>query len=208
MATRPPRARPRVARRRCRAEPPPGSPQRALDELAALDLAIHDTVARTPTPTLDRALGQVSNAANYSGLWVATAAVLSLFGHRGRRAALVGMAAVGVTSATANALVKPLLRRRRPLRVGAGLRHPVRMPTSGSFPSGHTASAFAFASAVGAELPALAVPLRLVATAVAWSRVQSGVHFLGDVVAGALLGATIGSWTHRLAARHRGAGRG
>lgn len=178
----------------------------ALDELAELDVALHDTVTRTPTPTLDRALGQVSNAANWSRLWIGTAGLLSLLGSRGRRGALVGLCAVGATSATANLVVKPVLRRHRPVRAEAGRGHAVRMPTSGSFPSGHTASAFAFSSAVGAELPALAVPLRLAATTVGWSRVQSGVHFPGDVVAGALLGATIGSWTHRLAARHRPGG--
>ena len=175
----------------------------ARAELAALDQAVHDSVAGTPTPTLDQALGRVSNAANYSRLWVVTAALLSLLGRRGRRAAVVGMAAVGATSATANLVVKPLLRRGRPVRVEADGGHRVKMPTSGSFPSGHTASAFAFSSAAGAELPVLAVPLRLAATTVGWSRVQSGVHFPGDVVAGALLGASIGSWTHRLAARRR-----
>lgn len=189
---------------RCgRRQPSADVAQQALAELAALDLAVHDTVAGTPTPALDRALGRVSNAANYSRLWLVTAAVLSLLGHRGRRASVVGLMAVGATSATANLLVKPLLRRGRPVREDGEHDHPVRMPTSGSFPSGHTASAFAFSSAAGAELPVLALPLRLAATTVGWSRVQSGVHFPGDVVAGALLGASIGSWTHRLARRGR-----
>ncbi|MGZ4598400.1 MAG: phosphatase PAP2 family protein [Oryzihumus sp.] len=198
----------RSGRRRRHAAPASDVGHRALAELAALDLAVHDTVAGTPTPTLDQALGRVSNAANYSRLWVVTAAVLSLLGRRGRRAAVVGLAAVGATSATANLVVKPLLRRGRPVRVEAERGHRVKMPTSGSFPSGHTASAFAFSSAAGAELPVLALPLRLAATAVGWSRVQSGVHFPGDVVAGALLGASIGSWTHRLAARRRAAREG
>src|SRR6266536_2305966 len=107
------------------------------------------------------------------------------------RAALEGVVAIGVTSATVNLGVKPLARRRRPDRVSPDLfaaRH-VRMPESTSFPSGHAASAFAFAYAVGRHLPGLAVPIRLLAGGVAYSRVHSGVHYPGDVVIGSILGA-------------------
>ena len=74
------------------------------------------------------------------------------------------------------------------------------MPETTSFPSGHSASGFAFAGAVGASLPGLAVPLRGLAAAVAYSRVHTGVHYPGDVVIGSLIGTTIGQAT-ALAAR-------
>jgi membrane-associated phospholipid phosphatase len=67
------------------------------------------------------------------------------------------------------------------------------MPGSTSFPSGHAASAFAFATVVGHELPPAALPLWLLATAVAYSRVHTGVHYAGDVVVGALIGAACGA---------------
>ena len=63
------------------------------------------------------------------------------------------------------------------------------MPESTSFPSGHSASAFAFAYTVGRHYPGLAVPIRLLASAVAYSRVHTGVHYPGDVVIGAVVGA-------------------
>ena len=66
------------------------------------------------------------------------------------------------------------------------------MPSSTSFPSGHSASAFAFAIAVGAFLPGLGVPLRFLAAGVAYSRVHTGVHYPGDAVVGSLVGASIG----------------
>ena len=62
---------------------------------------------------------------------------------------------------------------------------------SSSFPSGHAASAFAFASGVSFALPAVGFPLNLAAAVVAYSRVHTGVHYPGDVVAGAVAGAAL-----------------
>src|SRR4030095_15306486 len=68
----------------------------------------------------------------------------------------------------------------------------VPMPGSASFPSGHTASGFAFTNAVAHTLPAAAAPLGMLASAVGYSRVHTGVHYPGDVVIGAVIGATLG----------------
>jgi undecaprenyl-diphosphatase len=114
-----------------------------------------------------------------------------LGGSRGRRAALNGVFAIGVASASVNLGIKPLARRRRPARTEPTRlqdRH-VPMPASSSFPSGHAASAFAFAAAVSRELPQVAVPIGLLAGAVAYSRVHTGVHYPGDVVIGSIIGA-------------------
>ena len=80
----------------------------------------------------------------------------------------------------------------------------VPMPTSTSFPSGHSASAAAFAVAVGDVIPGLRVPLGLAATAVAFSRVYTGVHYPGDVLVGAATGALLG----RMSSTSEGGSRG
>ena len=149
-------------------------------------------MARTPTGALDGPVRRLSGAADKSRLWLAIAAVIAVAGgRRGRQAALEGVVAIAVTSATVNLGVKPIARRGRPDRARPALfegRH-VPMPRSASFPSGHSASAFAFAYAVGRHLPVLAVPIRLLAVAVAYSRVHTGVHYPGDVVIGSVTGA-------------------
>jgi undecaprenyl-diphosphatase len=66
------------------------------------------------------------------------------------------------------------------------------MPASTSFPSGHAASGFAFASAIGRDQPSLGFALQFLAAAVAYSRVHTGVHYPGDVVVGSLIGAGTG----------------
>ncbi|MGA5498794.1 phosphatase PAP2 family protein [Streptomyces cinereoruber] len=161
-----------------------------LHDLRAVDGAVYAAVAATPTPTLDTALRRLSRTADHSKISFFVAAVLALFPGRPRRAALAGVGAIGVASAAANLLGKRLVRRPRPdreaARVVAG-RH-VPMPDSASFPSGHTASAVAFATAVGVVLPAAAAPLGILASTVGYSRVHTGVHYPGDVAAGAVLG--------------------
>ncbi|MEU9318124.1 phosphatase PAP2 family protein [Streptomyces sp. NPDC048295] len=161
-----------------------------LGDLEAIDGALYAAVAATPTPTLDHALRQLSRTADHSKISLSVAAGLALRPGRSRRAAVAGVGAVALASTAANLLGKSMARRRRPDREQARVvvaRH-VPMPGSASFPSGHTASATAFATAVGVVLPPAAAPLGALAVAVGYSRVHTGVHYPGDVVAGAVLG--------------------
>ena len=167
-----------------------------LSDARRVDIAVYDAITRTPTPTLDRGMSKLTHAADYSRLWLGCAAILAATrGPRGRRAAVTGLASIGVASAAANLVLKPLGRRGRPdtTEVPDARRAP--MPASRSFPSGHSASAFAFATGVGSVLPRDAIPIRVLATVVAYSRVHTGVHYPGDALAGAFLGTTLAQIT-------------
>lgn len=167
-----------------------------LDRLHRADLAAYRALTSASSPGLDRALALVSEAANFSRPWVATAAVLALAGgRRGRRAALYGIASVAVSSGVVNLAIKPLWARRRPDRTGVPPGRHVPMPSSTSFPSGHSASAFAFATGVGAVIPAAGALLALPAATVAYSRVHTGVHYPGDVLVGSLTGIVLARLT-------------
>ena len=175
--------------------PSPGRGPAWLADVTRLDLAVYEAIAATPTPTLDRAMNRLTRAANHSKLSLAAAAVMAGVGGRpGRRAAATGLASLAATSAVVNLGVKLAARRRRP-HGEVPLARQVPMPTSRSFPSGHSAAAFAFATGVADVSPAAAIPLRALAAVVAYSRVHTGVHFPGDVIAGALTGVTVGELT-------------
>jgi membrane-associated phospholipid phosphatase len=170
------------------------SPPSLREQLDGLDRAVFRAIAATPTPSLDRAFGVLSRAANHSVLWVAIAAGLASTGTSGRRAAADGLAAIAVTSAVVNLGLKPLGGRRRPNRAGDRVpeSRQVEMPDSTSFPSGHSGSAFAFATAIANTWPPVAGPIQTLATLVAYSRVHTGVHYPGDVIVGSTVGSIVG----------------
>lgn len=183
----------------------PGTPGWLVDA-ERVDVALYAAIAQTPTPSLDRAMSRLARAADHSRLSLSAAAVLAAAGgSRGRRAAAAGLSSIGVTATVVNFALKPIGRRRRPDRdlEGVPLARHVPMPASRSLPSGHSATAFAFATGVGHVLPYAGAPLRALAAVVAYSRVHTGVHYPGDVAAGALIGTALAQATTSALDRRR-----
>jgi membrane-associated phospholipid phosphatase len=185
-----------------RAGTQPSRGVRIFRRLGRLDRAAYHAVAEMSTPMLDRPLRRVSDFANFSKPWFVSAAALALFGGaRGRRAAVTGVAAIALTSFVVNQPMKLAGERRRPDRTQLGTPESrwVPMPSSTSFPSGHSGSAAAFAVAVGDVLPGLRLPLGVAAAIVAFSRIYTGVHYPSDIVVGAVIGGLLGRATSTVA---------
>ena len=143
---------------------------------------------RRQPPEVEKLLVGLTRAAEHSVLWLVLAAAGALLGgRRGRRAAEHGVLALACDSATVNGL-KLVSRRRRPGR----RRLLRRTPRSSSFPSSHSASAFAFAVAASRQLPEAGPMLLPLAAGVAYSRVYLGVHYPSDVIVGAAIGTAFG----------------
>jgi YegS/Rv2252/BmrU family lipid kinase len=141
----------------------------------------------------------LSRSADHGLLWLGVAALLAALPGTGTRAARRGLLSLAAASALANGPLKAFSGRRRPME----LRSPsaarwVRRPVTSSFPSGHSASAFAFATGAALEAPALAIPLLALAGAVAYSRTYNRVHYPSDVAAGAALGVATAMATGRM----------
>jgi undecaprenyl-diphosphatase len=172
---------------------------RPLARLDAADRRLFDRLTRRDGRLVGRVLTPLSTGANQSALWLVIAAGMALGGgRRSRRAALRGVLSIAITSAVVNLPLKYLTRRRRPQRQHGDASRSIRVPKSSSFPSGHAASALAFATGAGLEQPLWLLPTLPLAMGVAYSRVGLGVHYPFDVVAGAAIGAGMGVATGRL----------
>lgn len=165
--------------------------------LPAADRWILRHVAGSGANPVTNALPPLGRAANYSRLWWGLSAALAATGNRrARRAALRGMVSIGVASIAANVVSKRAVRRPRPpVELTPVARRLARAPITTSFPSGHSASAAAFAAGVALEWPLLAAPVGVLAGGVAASRVVTGVHYPSDVLAGIALGLGAGVLT-------------
>jgi diacylglycerol kinase family enzyme/membrane-associated phospholipid phosphatase len=146
--------------------------------------------ARRVHPYLDRGFVRLSHAADRGVLWFTAGAVLLLLTRY--RAALRGVASLTVASALANLVGKQVFGGDRPLLKDIPVgRRLAKHPESGSFPSGHSASAAAFATGVALESPRIGVVTAPVAGAVAYSRLHTGAHWLSDVLGGIAIGAGV-----------------
>jgi undecaprenyl-diphosphatase len=101
------------------------------------------------------------------------------------------VAATSITTSLLNALFKYAVQRDRPPTVILDPKPLMEVPTTSSFPSGHTSTSFACAYVISRLAPRLTIPVFVLAALIGFSRVYVGVHYPLDVVAGAIFGLIV-----------------
>jgi undecaprenyl-diphosphatase len=156
------------------------------------DYSLMRRVHRWPAPRWIRVWMICATRGGDGWLWYAMGAIILLFGGAER------FAAVGASSLAAGAgialfqLLKKRTNRQRPCAIEPHCWATLLPPDRFSFPSGHTITAFAVAVSLSAFYPGLAAGLLFCGASIAVSRILLGMHFLSDVIAGALIGSGLG----------------
>lgn len=162
-----------------------------------LDLALLVLVRRWERHAATRLMQALTRLGDPSS-WILLAAVLAASGGPGPRQAALLLAGATIALAASQALKRVCCRPRPSEGVCGrpGIQALTENPDAFSFPSGHTAVAFAVAVALAGQGQALGAVALGLAAAIGVSRVYLGAHYPLDVVVGAALGAVSG-WAAR-----------
>jgi undecaprenyl-diphosphatase len=168
------------------------SPQGMLHFISTRDHRLMRRVNRWSAPRWVRLWMVCATRGGDGWLWYALLGALLLTGESTAFAA-VGAATVSAAIGILLFLsLKRVANRKRPCHIEPHCWAKLLPPDQFSFPSGHTITAFAVATPVALFYPALLVGVMFCAFSVAASRVLLGMHFLSDVLAGAIIGSSLG----------------
>ena len=163
----------------------------ALRRILSADEALLLAIRRFHSPVrtaLARALTRAGDARSWAVVGLGCLATRTTLGtHLGLRIAAATLGATALTQ-----LLKRGLSRARPDASIVGFEALAVNPDRFSFPSGHTAAAFAVAAAFAGEPAGLGPIALLLSVGIGLSRVYLGAHYPLDVGAGAFLGVAAG----------------
>ena len=156
-----------------------------MDQITRLDLLVSRLCLSHGYNQLQARISRLVSRTGDGPLYLAGALLLAwLDGERGANFLLSGLG-VFALELPLYLLLKNYIKRERP----SGLPVFIRPSDRYSLPSGHTAAAFVMASLVAIHYPAMAPLAFIWAACIGASRLLLGVHFLTDLIAGALLGS-------------------
>jgi undecaprenyl-diphosphatase len=156
-----------------------------------VDTDIQRFVVENRVGVLNPVFEGLSLAGSFGIVWLVLAVALAGFSLR-RPWMLLRVAVAILLAEMVSGLLKAELGRDRPPVAHPDPEPLVRLPATHSFPSGHATVSFACATVLALAVPRLAWLLFVLAALIAFSRVYVGVHYPGDILAGAILGVGLG----------------
>jgi len=172
--------------------------QAVLHYIGTRDARLMRRVHRWRAPRWVRLASIWSTRLGDGWLWYSMAALILAIGGDQRFRALATSSFAALAGIVLFKCVKHACRRPRPCEQEPHCWATILPPDQFSFPSGHTITAFAIAVSLGHLYPQSEPGLFLAASCIGVSRVLLGMHYLSDVLAGALFGAAIGFGSYHL----------
>ena len=160
--------------------------------MMTLELNILDWIQTLHTSAGDSLMVFITNLGNSGFIWILLDILLLIFPKTRRVGAAMAFALI-LELILCNGVLKPLVGRTRPFDINTDVALLISPPADFSFPSGHTASGFAAASALCFAKSRLRFPALILAALIAFSRLYLYVHFPSDGLAGILLGVLTGA---------------
>lgn len=143
------------------------------------------------TPVLTRVMQVITHTTDKGVIWILIGLGMMCFSQT-RRDGFLCLLAIAFNALVVNGILKHGVARVRPFNAVEKLHSLIKPPDDFSFPSGHTAVAFAATAAIFfAGYKKTAIALAFYAVLVGFSRIYLGVHYLTDVLAGAFIGVLI-----------------
>ena len=159
-----------------------------INAIQNLDVAILNAINNyCHTYVLDRFNPFITSLGNVGIVWIVIAVWL-LISKKYRKEGMMVLAALLLTTILGEGIIKNLVQRQRPCAGMSAASLLVAKPLTYSFPSGHTASSFAAAGVIAANIKRYRVFAILLAVMIAFSRLYLFVHYPSDVLAGMALG--------------------
>jgi undecaprenyl-diphosphatase len=167
-----------------------------LQLIATGDHKLMRKVNKWPAPRWIRLSSIAATRAGDGWLWYVIGLLVLLFGGDPRLTAIAAAGSAAIIGIGLFVSIKKVSGRKRPCEIEPHVWANLLPPDRFSFPSGHTITAFAVAVTIGLFYPALFGPLLFFAFAIATSRILLGMHFLSDVLVGAVIGAGLALTSH------------
>lgn len=163
-----------------------------MQTLTDIDFAILDFIQENLScGVLDFLMPLITYLGSAGIIWIITAVVMLIF-RAYRKSGVMMSAGLLLCLIIGNLLLKNIVARDRPCWINESVTMLVAVPKDFSFPSGHSMTAFASAVILLHVDKRFGIPALILAFLLAFSRLYLYVHFPSDVLAGALIGCTIG----------------
>lgn len=157
-----------------------------------MEIKLLDMIQGLRTPIGDSVMCFITSLGNAGMIWILLAMILLLL-PKMRKSGMILMTALILDVILCNGILKNVFARVRPCDVNTAVQLLVPRPDDYSFPSGHTAAAFATVAALYlAGKRKLWKPALVLAALIAFSRVYLYVHYPTDILGGILVGTVCG----------------